>query len=183
MKKTLILSILAICTSVVAIAQPEQGKFRFSIGPEVGYVVGTYHANWNLGAGGSAQAEYFFTDHTSLTVMGGFVGYLGTTVPGYPGYKYQAFNVIPVKAGIRFYAGESFHIGAQLGVGFMDNGAGHTTAFAYSPIIGYNFKTSNDKGIDFSIKYDGYAFNQNDFHNNGYGGTFGAVGLRLAYIF
>ncbi|HTB52225.1 MAG TPA: outer membrane beta-barrel protein [Ferruginibacter sp.] len=182
MKKTLILSILAICTSVVAIAQPEQGKFRFSIGPEVGYTTGTYAQSWNLGAGASAQAEYFFRDDVSMTITAGYVGYLGSSVPGQPGLKYQAFNTIPVKAGIRFYMGESFHIGAQLGVGFLDNGDGHSTAFAYSPIIGYNFRTNSDKGIDVSIKYDGYAFDQNDFHN-GYGGTFGAVGLRLAYIF
>ncbi len=182
MKKSILLSVLIICASITAMAQPGQGKFRFSIGPEIGYVTGTYHASWNLGAGGSAQAEYFVKDNVSITVLGGFVGYLGTTVPGYPGYKYQALNIIPVKAGIRYYIGESFHVGAQLGVGFIDNGAGHSTAFAYSPVIGYNFKTSNDKGIDFSIKYDGYAFNQNDIPN-GYGGTFGAVGIRLAYIF
>jgi hypothetical protein len=182
MKKLAIISILVLCTSISVMAQNEKGQFKFSIGPEVGYVAGPYVKTWNLGAGGSAQAEYFFTDHTSLTVLGGFIGYLGGAVPGYPGYKYQAINVIPVKAGIRFYLGESFHVGAQLGVGFVDNGAGHTTAFAYSPIIGYNFKTGNNKAIDFSVKYDGYSFDKKDIPN-GYGGTLGAVGLRVAYVF
>jgi hypothetical protein len=180
MKKITILAIFVLCTSLAALAQNEQGQFKFSVGPEIGYTTGTFAQRWNLGAGGSAQAEYFFTDHTSLTVLGGFIGYLGGSAG--PGLKYQAINIIPVKAGIRLYLGESFHIGAQLGVGFMDNGAGHATAFAYSPIIGYNFKTGNDKGIDFSVKYDGYSFDQKDIPY-GYGGTFGAVGLRIAYVF
>ncbi|HMG83917.1 MAG TPA: outer membrane beta-barrel protein [Ferruginibacter sp.] len=182
MKKLTIITLLVLCTSVVALAQNESGNFKFSVGPEIGYTAGPFAQSWSLGAGGSAQAEFFCTDHASITLMGGFIGYLGASVPGQPQYKYHPFNTIPVKAGIRLYLGESFHIGAQAGVGFLDDGANRTTAFAYSPIIGYNFKTGNDNAIDFSIKYDGYSFNKKDIPT-GYGNTFGAVGLRIAYVF
>jgi hypothetical protein len=59
----------------------------------------------------------------------------------------------------------------QAGVAFLNNGGG--TAFAYSPQLGYEFKTKTDKAIDASFKYDGYSKN----------GTLGAVGVRIAYIF
>lgn len=181
MKKITIFTLLLFCTSMIALAQPEQGKFRFSIGPEIGYTAGPYAQRWNFGAGATGQFEYFIKDGVSLTAVSGFMGYLGDKAG--PGIRYQAVNIIPVKGGIRFYFGDAFHVGAQLGAGFIDNGSGHTTAFAYSPIIGYTVKTSGERGgIDFSIKYDGYSFNEKDIPD-GYGSTFGAVDVRIAYVF
>jgi hypothetical protein len=180
MRKLTIVTVLVFFTSVAAMAQTEQGKFKFSIGLEAGYTAGMNVQRWNFGSGATAQAEYFLKDRISMTVMGGFIGYLGNNADA--NYKYRSVNIFPVKAGIRFYLGESFHIGGQLGAGFMGIGDSHSTAFAYSPIIGYNFKTNDDRSIDFSIKYDGYSYNQKDLPNT-YGSSFAAVGLRVSYVF
>ena len=61
-----------------------------------------------------------------------------------------------------------------MGIGILNklNNEGGT-AFAYSPQIGYEFKTKTDKKIDATFKYDAYSKN----------GTIGALGFRLAYIF
>jgi hypothetical protein len=185
MKKFTILAILIFCT-VTSFAQvePRQGRFNFSLGLEAGYTAGPYAQRWNVGAGGTGQLEYFVRDNISMTLLSGYVGYLGDKESS--GLKYRSINIVPVKAGVRFYLGRSFHVGGELGAGFLGNGGSHTTAFAYSPIIGFNFKTRDSEGqrggVDISIKYDGYTFNDGDVPN-GLGNTFAAVGLRIAYVF
>lgn len=76
-------------------------------------------------------------------------------------------NVVPVKAGLRLYAGNQFYISGDAGAAFTFDG---NTAFAYSPTIGLAFKN----GVDVGAKYDGYA-----------GGYYlpSTVSLKLAYRF
>jgi hypothetical protein len=75
-------------------------------------------------------------------------------------------NIIPVKAGLRLYAGNQFYISGDAGAAFASDG---NTAFAYSPTIGLAFKN----GVDIGAKYDGYA----GFYIPA------AVSLKLAYRF
>ncbi len=64
------------------------------------------------------------------------------------------------------------------------------TAFAYSPQMGYNFKTNKGKTIDLTLKYEGYAYGNNGYlyvyngvNYGNYGGSVGAVGIRVGYVF
>jgi len=67
------------------------------------------------------------------------------------------------------------YAGLQTGLVFLSSYY-KTTAFAYSPLIGYEFKTKSDKSIDATLKYDGYS--------GGSGlGTIGVIGVRPAYVF
>jgi len=182
MKKIFILAILTFSTSLI-FAQ-RQGRFNFSLGLETGYTAGPNVQRWNIGAGGTGQFEYFLKDNVSITLLSGYIGYLGSKESS--GLKYRSITIVPLKAGARFYLGRNLHIGGELGAGFLGNGGSHTTAFAYSPIIGVSFRTFDGErqrgGVDISIKYDGYTFNSRDIPN-GLGNTFGAVGLRVSYIF
>lgn len=168
MKKVISLMIVSICVSLVGMAQ--NGVTRFSVGPELGIATGTFGLGWGLGIGASAQAEHFFQENLSGTALVGFVSYLGKSIGN--GLKYKAINIIPLRVGARFYPVEGFHLGAQIGLGFLTGGGSSSTAFSYSPQVGYNFKTNSGKPIDATFKYDGYTKD----------GTLGALGIRVALV-
>lgn len=162
-----------ICFS--SLTQAQSGRTRFSIGPEIGLATSNPldeidgNKGWGLGLGGSAQIEHFFQDKVSGALYAGIIGFAGRSASG--NSKNKAYTTIPVRAGINYYVGNRLHLGAQLGVGFNSFNGGSATAFAYGPQIGYNF-TRNDKPLDLTLKYDGYAGN----------GGFSALGLRLSLI-
>lgn len=172
MKKIILLAAIALTTTSIALAQRE-GKTRFSIGPELGIATSNpYKAvpdnkGWGLGIGGSIEVEHFFKQNMSGILHVGFVGYNGRSTGS--SSKNKAYTVIPVTVGANAYAGSRLHVGAQFGVGLNNIGGVSQTAFAYSPQIGYNF-TKNDKPLDLTIKFDGYAGH----------GNFSALGLRLS---
>lgn len=168
MRKIIILSIIIICSSFIVKAQ-DVGLTRYSAGIELGSTSGTNSNAWGLGIGVSGQVEHFFQENLSGTFLVGVVSYIGKSYPGNSGLKYKAYNAVPIRIGVRYYIVDGFHVGAQLGVGL--NTGGNT--FAYSPQVGYNFKTNSGSSIDASFKYDGYSGN----------GTFSALGIRVAYIF
>ena len=166
MRKFFLLIVVLVFSSTIVLAQ-KNGKTRFSVGAELGLTTGTSALTNSLGIGASVQAEHFFQEDLSGTVLFGVVSYIGRSASSTQNYK--AYSVTPLRAGVRYYIGDGFHIGAQIGVGFATGG----TAFAYSPQIGYNFKTSKGKSIDTDFKYDGYSNS----------GTFSALGIRVGYIF
>jgi hypothetical protein len=172
MKKIIMLAAIALTAVSVAKAQ-RVGKTRFSIGPEIG--IATYNPykalpgnkGWGLGIGASAEVEHFFQQNLSGIFHVGFVSYAGRSSGS--NTKNKAYTVIPITVGGNAYAGSRLHIGAQIGVGLNSISGSSATTFAYSPQIGYNF-SRNDKPLDLTLKYDGYAGN----------GNFSALGLRLS---
>lgn len=165
MRRLIVLTAIAACSSLMVKAQ-KIGMTRFSLGAELSVTTGTASITNSLGIGASIQAEHFYQEDISGTASFGITSYLGKSASATQNYK--AYTVFPLMVGGRYYIGNGFHLGAQIGLGFATGG----TAFAYSPQIGYNFKTSKGKSIDTDFKYNGYA---ND-------GTFSAVGIRVAYV-
>jgi hypothetical protein len=92
------------------------------------------------------------------------------TMTSYNTYNFEAkklgVNIVPVKAGLRLYAGNQFYISGDAGAAFASDG---NTAFTYAPAIGLTLKS----GVDIGVKYDGYS----GFYIPG------AVSLKLAYRF
>lgn len=177
MKKVIIGLVLVVCSSMMATAQKgttiEKDNFRFSGGFESGFAIGTTSNNWGFGMGISAQAEYFIMpDKLSITVLAGYNNYIGKSRDAISNYK--SFNVVSLRAGARYYVVDGFNVGAQLGVGFIKTFTGqNTTAFAFSPQVGYTFKSNGKNAVDITLKYDGYSKS----------GTSSFVGIRVAYIF
>ncbi|NCD71181.1 hypothetical protein [Mucilaginibacter agri] len=101
--------------------------------------------------------HYFSLYHNYYTANG--MGYLF-------GIKKGAENFVPVKVGLRLYAGNQFYVSGDAGAAFASDG---NTAFTYSPAIGLTFKN----GVDIGAKYDGFA----GFYIPG------TVSLKLAYRF
>ncbi len=170
--KKISLAIIAIAIYSGAVAQKDDGKkLHFSIGGELGVITGDFQKYNSLGIGGTAQAEYNVASGTDITLTAGFVSYAGksagTNVINKP------LGILPIRAGIKYAIISNFYGGAQLGAGIISNNGGGT-AFAYSPLIGYEFTMNSGKTIDASLKYDGYSKSN---------ANFGAVGIRLAYKF
>lgn len=166
---------MASCFFVCSFATAQrEGRTRFSLGAELGLAtsnplsVQPGNKGWGLGVGASAEAEHFYKQNLSGTAYLGVISYSGRSAGS--NTKNKAYTVIPVRVGGNVYAG-NLHLGAQIGVGLNSMSGTSATAFAYTPQIGYNF-SRNDKPLDLTLKYDGYAGN----------GNFGALGLRLSII-
>ncbi len=169
--KKISLAIIAIAIYSGAIAQKDDSKrLHFSVGAELGVITGDLKASNSVGIGGTAQAEYNVASGTDITLTAGFVSYLGKSAG--TNIKYKALGVLPIRAGIKYTIIDNFYGAAQLGAGIISNNGG--AAFAYSPLIGYEFTMNSGKTIDASLKYDGYSKSN---------ANFGAVGIRLAYKF
>jgi len=173
MKKLLFFIATSLLFCSMASAQRE-GTTRFSLGVELGLATSNPlsvvpgNKGWGLGIGASAEAEHFYKQNLSGTGYVGVISYAGRSAG--TNTKNKAYTVIPVRVGGNLYAG-NLHVGAQIGVGLNSMSGVSATAFAYSPQIGYNF-SRNEKPLDLTLKYDGYAGN----------GNFGALGLRLSII-
>jgi len=171
MRKILAIVLIAM-SSFQSVSAQRSGETSISVGPELLFTTGKFTDFWGLGIGGSAQAERFFKDNISGLAYFGINIFSGKTVRGAVDVKYKAQNIIPIRVGARYYIGEGFHLGPQLGVGFMSSGGTNATAFAYSLQAGYNFNTKKGKSVDAAFKYDGYSKS---------GGAFSAFGFRVAY--
>jgi hypothetical protein len=169
--KKIFLAITSMAFFSGAFAQKEtSNSLHFSIGPEVGFAIGTFGNTHSIGIGGTVQGEYTVGTGTNLTLTTGYISYAGKSAGA--GLKFKAAGILPLKAGVKYFLSEGFYGAAQLGAGFFNNGGG--TAFAYTPMLGYEFSTKSGKAVDASFKYDGYSINSN---------TLGSIGFRLAYRF
>ncbi len=171
MKKIIMFTLVALCTSGVVMAQRSQ-NLKFSVGPELSIPTGNFSTGYSFGIGGTAQAELPVQQNFNVTGTTGIIFYNGKSVGG--GYKNSGLTIIPIRVGGKYFFTEGVYGAAQIGVGIINKGLG--TAFAYTPAIGYEFRTKSGKAVDVSFKYDGYSAKQEV-------GTLSAFGFRVAYIF
>lgn len=171
MKKVILFSLIALGIANGVKAQSEQ-RFKFSVGPELSIPTGTFSNGWSFGIGGTAQVEVPVQQNFNVTGTAGIILYNGKTVGN--GLKNTSLSIIPIRVGGKYFFTQGVYGAAQLGLGIINRGFG--TAFAYSPQIGYEFRTNSGKAIDLSFKYDGYSAKSEV-------GTLSAFGIRVAYIF
>jgi hypothetical protein len=173
--KKILLAVLTIAICTGAFAQLDEGKrLKFSAGPELGFATADLSNRSSIGLGATAQGEYNVASGTNVTLTTGFMSYVGKSIPS-TNTKYTAINIIPIRVGIKYKLVENFYGAAQLGAGIINKNGGGGAAFAYSPLIGYEFDVNAGKtSIDASLKYDGYSKSN---------ANWGSVGIRLAYVF
>lgn len=168
MKRIILFALISFCTSMMAMAQ-DQAAFKFSVGPEIGLATGSFANTHSFGIGATAQAEISLKKNLYGTLTAGVISYNGKSYGA--GLKFKGATILPFRAGVKYFLIGGVYGGLQAGVGFLNNAGG--TAFAYSPQLGYEFKTKSGKAVDATFKYDGYSKD----------GTISALGFRLAYIF
>ncbi len=109
--------------------------------------------------GGTLRGQYNFDPKVSATLTSGYYHYFNTN-------PIIDRGQIPVKGGIKYFAGDNLYFMGEIGAGFFTRSNGQT-AFIYAPAIGYA-----STNIDLSLRYEASAIQ---------GGTTGFVALRFAY--
>ncbi len=136
--------------------------FKFGLGAVLGIPVNNLDFT-SIGAGIDLLGQYGISEKVALTADVGYTSMFGKD--GAPD-----FSIVPIRAGLRFYATPQFYLAGKAGVGITKlKGFNSTTATAYSFGAGY-FINPN---IDVSGTYDGYSKD----------GSIGLVAIRLGYTF
>ena len=117
--------------------------------------------------GGDIRLQKDINKHFAATLTTGFTHFFEKDhFDKYPQYG-SPYNVIPVKAGLKYFVTNNFYLGGEAGAGLAFEQWG--TSFLWSPSVGLAFKN----GIDISAKYEDYT--RDKMTKN--------IGLRLAYSF
>lgn len=117
--------------------------------------------------GGDVRLQKELSSHLAATLTAGFTHYFEKDhFAGYNEYG-SPFNVIPVKAGLKYFFTDGVYVGGEAGGGFGFEQ--WKNSFLWSPSIGIEFKN----GIDVSLKYEDYTRNP----------VTKDVALRLGYAF
>ena len=156
---------------------------RFSIGVDADIPTGTFSNNYNWNLGGSVQADIPVASQLFVTVNAGYNNIYGKT--NINGTNLSATNIelLPVKAGLKFFPVSNFYIQGEAGAGFAlnktDLGFDNTAAFIYAPQIGYQFQLGGKSLIDAGVRYEGSTKFNSAIDNS----KVNFVALRVAYGF
>jgi hypothetical protein len=174
-------------TTTTTTSTTTNGGIRYSIGVDAGIPLGDFKDNhkWNLG--GSVQADIPIASQLFVTINAGYNNVFGKKdVPslGNTTYDVPNFQLIPVKAGLKYFVIPNFYVQGEAGAAFLlnkkDNGYNKSTAFIYAPQVGVQFPVSaNGNFIDAGIRYEASTEYQKDVNSS----KVGLLGLRVAYGF
>src|ERR1700712_2908606 len=188
MKTTFKISALALAFAALSFSAKAQSTtstttnsgVKLSIGVDAGIPVGNFNDfyNWNLG--GSLQADIPVVKQLFVTVNAGYNNLFGKAI-GSSSANYTNIQLIPVKAGLKYFPIQNVYIQGEAGAAFVANkstlNATNSTLFAYAPQIGVQFPVSGKSFIDAGVRFEGNS----PLVTNGNNLNF--IGLRLAYGF
>jgi hypothetical protein len=156
---------------------------RFSIGVDAGIPTGSLSNNYNWNLGGSVQADIPVASQLFVTVNAGYNNIYGKTNINGTGLSATNIELLPVKAGLKFFPVSNFYIQGEAGAGFALNktnlGFDNTAAFIYAPQIGYQFQLGGKNSIDAGVRYEGSTKFNSAVDNS----KVNFVALREAYGF
>ena len=156
---------------------------RFSIGVDAGIPTGKLSNNYNWNLGGSVQADIPVASQLFVTVNAGYDNIFGKSNVAGTTLSPTDIQLLPVKAGLKFFPVSNFYIQGEAGAGFAlnksDVGFTNAAAFIYAPQIGYQFQLGGKNIIDAGVRYEGST----KFNNNVDDSKVNFVALRLAYGF
>jgi hypothetical protein len=167
---------------------------RYSIGVDAGLPTGNLSDSYNWSIGGSLQADIpVIGNQLFVTVNAGYNNIFGknNVVDNFsaPGVNVttvsSATNIqlLPVKAGLKFFPVKNFYIQGEAGAAFLlnksDLGADKSTAFIYAPQVGYQFQLGGNNYIDAGVRYEAST----KFVSGADDSKVEFVGLRVAYGF
>jgi hypothetical protein len=187
MKTTFKISALALAFAALSFGAKAQtttstttnSGVRLSIGVDAGIPVGNFNDthSWNLG--GSVQADIPVMKQLFVTVNAGYDNFFGKSKAN-SSTDYTNIELIPVKAGLKFFPVSNFYIQGEAGASFLTNkadlGATKSTAFVYAPQVGVLLPVGKNF-IDAGVRFE----SNSAFVDNGSNLNF--IGLRLAYAF
>lgn len=186
---TLVLALAGFTLSAKAQTNPTSTKtiasgIRYSIGVDAGIPTGKLADNYNWNLGGSLQADIPVASQLFVTVNAGYNNIFGKDVTvGAVTVKATDIQLLPVKAGLKFFPVENFYVQGEAGAAFVLNktkiGADNSAAFIYAPQIGYQFPLGGSNYLDAGVRYEASTKLTSTVDNS----KVNFVGLRLAYGF
>ena len=151
---------------------------KLSIGVDAGIPTGSFNNAYNWNLGGSVQADIPVVKQLFVTVNAGYDNFFGKTTGGASATNIQ---LIPVKAGLKYFVIDNLYIQGEAGASFVANkstlGVTNSTLFAYAPQVGVQFPVSGKSFIDAGVRFEGNSALVDN------GKTLNFIGLRLAYGF
>ena len=156
----------------------------FSVGVDAGIPTGNLSNGYNWNIGGSLQADIpVVSNQLFVTINAGYNSIQGKTNAYGTGLTATNIQLLPVKAGLKFFPVNHFYVQGEAGAAFalnksdvgFDNGA----AFIYAPQIGYQFPLGGKNYIDAGVRYEGST----NFTSGNSNSQVNFVALRLAYAF
>ena len=195
MKSTLKISALVVAFAGLALGAKAQSTTStssksagsngivLSVGVDAGIPTGNLSNGYNWNIGGSVQADIPVAQQLFVTVNAGYNSLQGKDNAYGTGLKATNIQLLPVKAGLKFFPVNHFYVQGEAGAAFAlnksDVGFDNGTAFIYAPQIGYQFPVGGKSFIDAGVRYEGST----DFTSHNSNSQVNFVALRLAYAF
>ncbi|RWY55836.1 hypothetical protein [Mucilaginibacter gilvus] len=165
------------------------GGIRYSIGVDAGIPTGTFNNGFKWNLGGSVQADIPVANQLFFTLNAGYNNVFGETIHIAGGNTSSTLEVpnlqlLPVKAGLKFFPVANFYIQGEAGAAFLLNKSDFfndkSVAFVYAPQIGVQFPVSTSGNfIDAGVRYEGTT----KYSSASDASKVNFVGIRLAYGF
>jgi hypothetical protein len=143
---------------------------RFGFGVEGLLPTGNLKNASNFGLGITPRLQYGVADNLALTLTSGFYNFFGKELSGSPSVKVPAYQMVPLKLGVKAFVSQNVYLSGEVGAGFETKDYyGKNTKLIASPGIGWA-----NQSWDVGARYENFSGQSN---------SFGTVGLRIAYGF
>jgi hypothetical protein len=157
---------------------------RYSIGVDGGLPIGNFKNAYNWSIGGSVQADIpVLSNQLFVTVNAGYDNFFSKKTIDGVSVSQPNIQLLPVKAGLKFFPVSNFYIQGDAGVAFALNksnvGFDKSAAFVWAPQIGYQFQLGGGNYIDAGVRYESTA----NFVTDDNDSKAKFIGLRVAYGF
>jgi hypothetical protein len=160
-----------------------------SVGVDAGIPTGSLSDNYNWNIGGSVQADIPVIAHQLFVTVN--AGYNSVQVKNNLRLVTAAdeitntapnIQLLPVKAGLKYFPVSNFYIQGEAGAAFSLNksnvGFDNPAAFIYAPQVGVQFPLAGKSFIDAGVRYEASTNFMSNVSSN-----INFVGLRVAYAF
>jgi hypothetical protein len=156
---------------------------RYSIGVDAGIPTGNFNNAYKWNLGGSVQADIPVASQLFVTVNAGYNNVFGEKNLGSTSVDVPNIQLLPVKAGLKFFPVSNFYVQGEAGAAFLLNKSDFfndkSTAFVYAPQVGVQFPVSSSSFIDAGVRYEATTKYSSAFNNS----KVNFVGVRVAYGF
>jgi hypothetical protein len=155
-----------------------------SVGADAGIPTGKLSDSYNWNLGGSVQADIpVYQRQLFVTVNAGYNNIFGKKNINGTGLDATNIQLLPVKAGLKYFPVKNFYVQGEAGAAFALNksnlGFNNSAAFLYAPQVGVQFPLTGKSYIDAGVRYEATSkFNSNIDNSN-----VNFIGLRVAYAF
>ncbi|MDB4902543.1 MAG: hypothetical protein JWQ63_1824 [Mucilaginibacter sp.] len=154
-----------------------------SVGVDAGIPTGNLNNGYNWNIGGSVQADIPVVNQLFVTVNAGYNSIQGKSNAFGTGLTATNIQLLPVKAGLKFFPVNNFYVQGEAGAAFALNkssvGFNNAAAFIYAPQIGYQFPLGGKSFLDAGVRYEGSS----KFTSGNDNSQVNFVALRVAYAF